>query len=125
MFTGENVICPNEHVCYCDGYGVCFETHDHFSKWKEDKFNMRGWEYELWDWHDKEELVHKAMVNGEYETLAEEDLPEPGRDKWLEQTIYRLKLDLAKRRDEAIERGNDPRVRAEIAGREWHEGDWF
>lgn len=24
VFTGENVVCPKEHVCYCDGFGVCF-----------------------------------------------------------------------------------------------------
>lgn len=125
VFTGENVVCPNEHVCYCDGYGVCFDTHDDFSKWKEDKFNMQGYEYELHDWHEKEELAHKAMVNGEYEQLAQEDLPAPGRDKWLELEIYTYKQDLIRRRDEAIEKGNDPRKRAEVAGREWREGDWF
>ena len=24
FFTGINVVCPKEHVCYCDGFGVCF-----------------------------------------------------------------------------------------------------
>ncbi|EED11420.1 conserved hypothetical protein [Talaromyces stipitatus ATCC 10500] len=24
IFTGDNVVCPQEHLCLCDGYGLCF-----------------------------------------------------------------------------------------------------
>ncbi|KAK7708426.1 hypothetical protein SLS57_009008 [Botryosphaeria dothidea] len=125
VFTGSNVYCPVQHVCMCDGFGVCFENEENYKAWTDLRFTQLGYEFELKDWHDKEKLVHQSMEDGTFDELAEIDIPEVGRDQWLEEEIERIKQDLKQRRDAAIERGNDPRIRAQDCGREWHEGDWF
>lgn len=125
VFTGQNVYCPIQHVCYCDGFGVCFGNEENYREWTDLRYRKLGFEFELKDWHEKEKLVHQSMDDGVFDELAEIDIPEIGRDKWLEEEIERIKEDLQYRRDAALERGNDPRIRAEESGREWHEGDWF
>ncbi|KAL0264891.1 hypothetical protein SLS55_000845 [Diplodia seriata] len=125
VFTGRNVYCPIQHVCYCDGFGVCFGDEEKYKDWTSLRFRQIGYEYELRDWHDKERLVEQSMEDGNFDELADIDIPEVGRDVWLEEEIESIKQDLKQRRDAAIERGNDPRIRALDSGREWKEGDWF
>ncbi|KAL1621141.1 hypothetical protein SLS54_005635 [Diplodia seriata] len=125
VFTGRNVYCPIQHVCYCDGFGVCFGDEEKYKDWTSLRFRQIGYEYELRDWHDKERLVEQSMEDGNFDELADIDVPEVGRDVWLEEEIESIKQDLKQRRDAAIERGNDPRIRALDSGREWKEGDWF
>ena len=125
IFTGHNVYCPIQHVCSCDGFGICFGSEEKYKAWTDLRFTQLGYEYELRDWHDKEKLVQQSMEDGTFDELAELDIPEVGRDVWLEEEIERIKQDLKQRRDAAIERGNDPRIRAQDSGREWKEGDWF
>lgn len=125
VFTGQNVYCPIQHICYCDGFGVCFGNDENYKAWTDLRYTQLGYEFELKDWHEKEKLVHQSMQDGTFDELAEIDIPEVGRDKWLEEEMERIKQDLKHRRDAAIERGNDPQIRANDCGREWHEGDWF
>lgn len=60
IFTGEEVACPREHVCYCDGYGICFGSEEEFERY-------RTFEQET-------ETMERRLK------LAEERGPEPGED---------------------------------------------
>jgi hypothetical protein len=124
IFTGRTTFCPNQHVCYCDGYGICFDNDQAFDHWFELKWKQREMEKELGAWRSKAKLIDEAASGG----LDEADMlevPEVGKDVTLQQEIERTLRHMDEQRDEAIHRGNDPRNRAAIAGREWHDGDWY
>ena len=124
IFTGYSAFCPDQHVCYCDGYGVCFENGAAFDYWFELKWKQREMEKELDAWKSKAKLIEDAQAGGLDETDMLE-VPETGRDVVLKHEIDHLLKELDEQRNEAINRGNDPRNRAAIAGRVWHDGDWY
>jgi hypothetical protein len=33
VFTGKHVSCPNEYTCYCEAYGICFESVGKQRRW--------------------------------------------------------------------------------------------
>lgn len=35
IFTGIATVCPAEHVCYCDGYGICFGSEEEYDRYFE------------------------------------------------------------------------------------------
>lgn len=125
VFTGQNVHCPSMHVCYCDGYGVCFEDEEAFSRWFEIRYNMREKEEELKQWQEKEKKIQEAREQGKLDELSQLEVPELGKDATLQQEIDTLKAELEKQKQEAYERGKDPAARAAAAGREWVFGDGF
>lgn len=101
IFAGVEEFCPLESICYCDGYGICFEGEAEYQQWFELRQKSRALQKELDD-HDSE--INEAEVMGE---------------------IAHISLDLQNRKNEAFERGKDPRIRALIAARPWEEGDGF
>ena len=114
LWTGEGEVCPVEHVCYCEAYGVCFGTEgEGYQEWMDMEKVWWGVQDELYD-------------------LALRDMQEPQKG-WLqsphavelEEFVKFLRLEMQKRRDEAMVRGQNPRRRAEVAGRDWKDGDGF
>jgi len=101
VFAGVEEFCPLESICYCDGYGICFEGETEYQQWFELRNKSRALNEEL-DSHTNE--TNEAKLKGE---------------------IGRIALDLQLRLNAAVERGKDPRFRALIAGRPWKEGDGF
>ncbi len=124
VFTGEAVHCPAVHVCYCDGYGVCFGGSEQFDAWSQDQNRLYGKESELEEWRKKDETV-TVLKEGKKDKAGELDVPEPGLEQKLQEGIDEMKKDLEQRRQEALRRGQDPRLRAEEVGRQWKEGDGF
>ncbi|KAL2217354.1 hypothetical protein M432DRAFT_433182 [Thermoascus aurantiacus ATCC 26904] len=47
IFAGVEVFCPDEYECYCDGYGVCFESREQYQHWFEMRDEVRALEAEL------------------------------------------------------------------------------
>lgn len=124
IFTGKNAFCPDQHVCYCDGYGVCFENEQAFDHWFELRWKTDDLERELEAWHSKAKLIEDAAI-GVLDEANDLEVPEVGKDATLEHEIQQNRRQLDEQRDDAINRGNDPQNRAAIAGREWHDGDWY
>lgn len=124
VFEGQHTFCPDQHVCYCDGYGVCFETEDAFDHWFQMKWKQRDLQKELDDWRSKAKKIEEADAGG-LDEAEQLEVPEAGKDVILQQQINELQRFLDQDRDDAIRRGNDPQNRARVAGREWHEGDWY
>jgi hypothetical protein len=100
----ETVNCPAEHVCYCDGYGICF-----------------GGEKEL------EEHLALGKETADMETRLQNDLkegPKPGDDLWFrDAALQQLRDQIEDRRNQLIrqieaarERGRDRRVRISELG---------
>ena len=124
LFTSQGVFCPAEHLCYCDAFGVCFGGGAEFSKYEE---------------MQRIKLKYEAQANemGQQKLLRETDedwtianasqlLPPKSKEYlYLRRQIDALDKELAIRKNKAIERGDDPRSRAEECGRQWKEGDGY
>lgn len=125
VFTGENVFCPAQHACYCDGFGVCFGGETEYNDWFEARFKKRELEEELAEWEKKAKALEDAKAEGRLEEAAQMEAPEPGREVFLRGQIETYNNELDARKEIALDRGNNPRNRAEESGREWNEGDGF
>ncbi|KIX01552.1 uncharacterized protein Z518_09278 [Rhinocladiella mackenziei CBS 650.93] len=127
VFTDESTFCPNQRTCYCDGFGVCFESEETFDKWFEIGHQKKTAEKELREWEEAAEEIEKYRIDGKLQGIEAGELkvPEIGKKEELVALIRELDEDLEERRLQAIERGADPRIRAESDGRAWKEGDGF
>jgi hypothetical protein len=129
VFTDQSVFCPSQRTCYCDGYGVCFETEKTFDKWFELRYQKQMAEIELKEWEEQAEKVeefkdeHGRWLQGA--EAGELQVPEVGKSEQLKTLIDKLGADLERRRLDALERGRDPKARAESDGRPWKVGDGF
>jgi hypothetical protein len=125
VFTGENVVCPKEHLCYCDGFGVCFgseEEYDAFYKRNRERVRL---EEELKKWREDSEKIRQLREEGKSDEIRAIEEPEMGRDLELEGRIKGLQAWCDKRRQLAKEHGDVAMNRANEAGREWRDGDGF
>ncbi|KAF9894305.1 hypothetical protein FE257_007808 [Aspergillus nanangensis] len=125
VFTGENVVCAKEHVCYCDGYGMCFGGEDEYDAYRGLGFQRNDLEEELTRWRDHAETIEIARLRGTLSQNSKLSVPEPGKDIELEEKIVEKERLLEELRANATLRGEDPRARAKEAGRPWKEGDGF
>lgn len=124
LFTSKSVSCPAEHICYCDGFGVCFggeakyKEFEDLQRTKQDyETEMNGLQRQLSTARDADGVGRVNMSNAE--------APVAGLSSHLNDQIKALDKELSVRMQDAIERGNDPRKRAEECGRQWFEGDLF
>lgn len=113
IWLGQEEHCPAEHICYCDGYGVCFGGKEPYDAW----FDMQK---------------RLASLVPEYKLMLKKDVEDPatGRLKSQEgidlvKSINDLSDEMQRSRNEAFLRGNDPRNRALEAGRSWQEGGGY
>lgn len=124
VFTGQNVVCPAEHVCYCDGFGVCFGGAEQYEKYFEMQWRKRGLQEELREWQDMDAAAREAIENGD--EAKDVSVPEPGRDQELKADIEVLEVAMMEKKEDAKERGNYAGNRAAEAGRlDWKDGDGF
>ncbi|KAI9817782.1 MAG: hypothetical protein M1827_000901 [Pycnora praestabilis] len=130
VFTGNTILCPAMHICYCDGFGVCFGGEAPFNDYFQLRFQKYIYELELSDWRAKEKAINDKKGEGGGLDLLDDyggkmEVPEMGRDVYLESQVEALGAELVERKRKALERGGDPRIRAEEAGRSWEVGDGF
>ncbi|KAL1981968.1 hypothetical protein VTN96DRAFT_1980 [Rasamsonia emersonii] len=125
IFTGQDVYCPKEHVCFCDGFGLCFGGEEELSYFFGTRFQLRDLEEELKQWQENSRKIEEAKMLGKLDELSDVTIPEVGKDAILVSQIEEKYAILGRLKAEAIERGMDPRNRAKEAGRPWKEGDGF
>ena len=123
LFTGQSIVCPAEHVCYCDGFGVCFGGEAEYKDFERLRHMRRGWEEELTELRDSRAVIQKA--NGEHWKGNASGLKavNPGRESYLSIQVEALSKEIIARRDAALERGQSPKNRAAECGRRWDEAD--
>ncbi len=106
IFAGVSEFCPAMHICYCDGYGVCF-----------------GGAQQLQDWMDI--LRRREVTDAEISVLVDAGEQDSESLRSLRQQSDELNKELSARKEEAFKRGDEPTNRAVEAGREWKEGNGF
>ena len=125
LFTGQSVFCPAEHICYCDGYGICFGDQARYSDFEELRRMKQGFEEDLG--YLKKQRAKMQEMSGRV-GMSKSEAPQTfdaGRCSSLSDRIEALEKELRARKEEAIERGNNPRNRADECGRPWKEGQGF
>lgn len=125
IFTGDNVFCPEEHICFCDGFGACFGGKEKYEEFVKVKNELHEQQNHLHEWEEKKKAIEEAEKEGRHEEAEQLEKPEKGKDVEYHAEIDRLQPIFDRLKLEARQRGEDPKVRAEEAGREWHEGDGF
>jgi hypothetical protein len=115
VFTGKNINCPKEHVCYCDGFGVCFDGEDKYNNY----FARREKRIEL------EEKFQNLREKNNTDAIEDFDLPYDGPDAEMHGEIRALRAWEQKKKQQAKERGDVAMNRAKEAGRQWRDGDGF
>ena len=125
VFTGENVVCPAEHICYCDGYGLCFDGNDNFQYFRALQGQKSNLNQELQNWDGEARAIEAERWRGNLDETSHVLIPEPGKDLELIDRISELEQQINEILSNASLRGEDPRNRAIEAGRPWKEGDGF
>lgn len=125
MFTGYSTFCPDQRICYCDGFGVCFESEKEFDYWFELRYLRSQKAKQLSAWQSKAQLLTQVRSGRGILEIKQVEVPLVDEDVRLQDDIDRLDRQLEDRRLIALQKGTDPRVRARIAGRPWKEGDGF
>lgn len=106
IFTGQAAVCPPEHACYCDGYGVCFGGEASYKEFFELRQTKQNYSSEL------DSLLKEQSLDIEGKVNAKAD---PGRGMFLKDRIGALDKELEERKLSALERGRDPQNRAKEA----------
>lgn len=124
LFTKDSAHCPAEHVCYCDGFGVCFGGEMPYRHYWELQDQKTIYAEELGRIDQHQLASGMAGLQGSNGTNAS-SAPERTDRRFLRTQIANLDSKLDARKQEAQRRGADPRLRAEECGRPWKEGDGF
>ncbi|KAJ5766349.1 uncharacterized protein N7511_003965 [Penicillium nucicola] len=116
VFTGEAVVCVDETVCLCDGYGFCFGGNEEFREYQALEAKVSNLQGDMASW----------MWFSDNLDFADDENNGGGDDgQTLEQQIEGAEKQIAQTLEAAIERGKNPKYRALEAGRPWKEGDGF
>ncbi|KAL8821760.1 MAG: hypothetical protein Q9223_000233 [Gallowayella weberi] len=120
LFTKDTAHCPAEHVCYCDGFGVCFGGEEPYSQYV-DLLGSKAKIVEELDQVDTNPGIEQGR-NSSSSRLPPNDTDTQIK---LKARLTQIEAELNHRKEEALQRGMDPRLRAEECGRSWREGDGF
>lgn len=107
IFAGVNEFCPKEHLCYCDGYGVCFGSEKSYEHW----FDLKKLKVKLEK--DREEVRKTTSLEKE------------GKLDELERKMKDINTEMEDLKQKALKNGMDPEFRAREVGRKWSPGDGF
>lgn len=124
VFTGKNVVCPKEHICYCDGFGVCFGGDEQYKRYYERHDERVRLEDELRIWNEQNSKWLSTPEN-ERDLLDNPEPPEVGKNIELQGRISALTAWCDHKRQAAKEHGDVAMNRAKEAGRKWVDGDGF
>ncbi|CAL3964972.1 hypothetical protein PZA11_002157 [Diplocarpon coronariae] len=117
IFTGRNVVCSKEHICYCDGFGICFGGEKEFDAYNEKTREHSRLEKELAEW---------VTLNTKWDIgNRDSEQPEAGKREELQSKIQASSAWCTKTKQDATDRGDIPMNRAQEAGRSWKDGDGF
>lgn len=125
VFTDNTVHCPQQHVCYCDGYGLCFGDYDKADAFFGLNFLLKENQEELRKWREQVQAIEDAKKANDLTAWTKLKPPQPGRDVELEDEIGKKTLKMVEMKYRALEHGENPKNRAFEVGRPWKEGDGF
>jgi hypothetical protein len=118
LWTGHSTLCVNQHACYCDVFGACFEDEEDFQSWFELRYRVRK---EEWEMVELETAIRGDDQLDGVPKHAQIKLQE--RKKELQLNVDRKWVKMLDKRRIALRNGRDPKRRAKIAQRAVDSGD--
>ncbi|KAL8792954.1 MAG: hypothetical protein Q9195_004451 [Heterodermia aff. obscurata] len=125
IFTGKGAMCPAEHLCYCDTFGICFGGSTQYEHFVQLEDRRKEFESDLEKWKEADRLFRDSLVNGTSDEIANSTAPDQTQQEHLQEQIRIIDKEREVLKKRAMTRGDDPRLRAEECGRTWMEGDGF
>jgi len=125
IFTRQGAVCPAEHLCYCDAFGLCFggsRQYDDFVQLVRDKEKTQK---ELEEWKGADKAFKNRIVDDSVSATSTHTPPSPEESAHLEERIKFMEREAKDRTKAALVRGDDAVLRAEECGRPWNDGDGF
>lgn len=122
VFTGKPVVCVEENVCLCDGYGFCFGGSSEYQQYLQLVAEKKELQDELEQWMILDMDPDFVQSTEDPDEVMEIAL---ARKKKLQEETMEKDKEVAGIVGAAMERGQNPRYRAQEAGRPWKEGDGF
>ncbi|KAL2012397.1 hypothetical protein VTN00DRAFT_5115 [Thermoascus crustaceus] len=104
IFAGREVFCPDEYECYCQGYGVCFESKAQYERWFEMRREVGRLEREV------QNLEDDGEGDGEKQEEGKQSIPEDERERKkieLQQRIEKLRDQMDREKELAVTGGRD------------------
>ena len=125
IFTGKGAMCPAEHLCYCDTYGICFGGNAQYEDFVQLGYKKEALASDLEKWKEAKHLYNEQSFSGALNNTKNITAPDQKQYELMEEQIRSLDTERERRKEKALTRGNDPRLRAMECGRPWKEGDGF
>lgn len=127
VFTGQEVLCPTQNACLCDGFGICFGGEDEVNYYYQTLWRTRDANDELKKWQEMAgTLDEDARIALSLDEMAD---AEPSEDDsqgiLLTVEVEETAAELARLKKDAFKRGEDPVYRAWSAGRHYQTGDGY
>ncbi|PNS15284.1 hypothetical protein CAC42_8285 [Sphaceloma murrayae] len=106
IFTGNGVVCPTMHTCYCEGFGICFDGEEQFDKWFELRYQKAEMESRMRKLRGKP--GQEVAKSDKSDKASHKALVELGKDASVDDmqaAVTALKSEMQRLRDEAFLRG--------------------
>ena len=123
IFTGQGIYCPSEHICLCQGFGVCFRSDAEYREFEELRDKKKAIEGKLKGLQEKQAVTKKEKDEA-YGSVGPAFL-DSRRSANLTSQIEVFEKDIAARRQAAIERGAIPENRAGWSDEQWAQRNDF
>lgn len=127
LFHHTTSFCPEPRICYCDGYGVCFETQqdwdDYFEVQDRHGEEMDAW----WKWNERTDLYHKQRDPNRSPDDVKEDeeqvdeLPPPEEGERLMAKAEEFEREMTRRKNIALALGANPAERQRVLKKTWEQ----
>lgn len=115
VFTGQEIFCPQEHACYCDGYGICFGGRAQYGEFLSLRHRKDNYTEELATLVKKQRNDVEATQSLEAYSNSNLDKLDLGREAMLTGRIKAIEAELHSRKIAALDRGATYRNRAAAA----------
>ncbi|KAF7948819.1 hypothetical protein EAE96_008006 [Botrytis aclada] len=125
VFAGQTTLCPKEHICYCDGYGICFGGEMEYQAYWENQTEKDNLNIQLEDWNIRNGEMQNLIDEGRGDEMENSEKPDSAIKEKLEREIDEIQRWLEMSKEEAMKRGDVALNRAIEAGRAWKDGDGF
>ncbi|KAG4025738.1 hypothetical protein MFRU_051g00030 [Monilinia fructicola] len=125
VFSGQTTLCPKEHICYCDGYGICFGGEMEYQAYLDNQTEKDYLNIQIDEWNIRNEEMENLINDGKQEEVETLEKPDPAVKEKLEREVNEIQRWLEIAKEEAMQRGDVASNRAKEVGREWKDGDGF
>lgn len=103
VFTGQNIYCPLEHDCYCQAFGLCFESGAEYEEFEQLRRAKQDHELELRSLRESQSITEAHNIANNSGT----DGSNWARFSYLSKRVELLGMEIKSKKQTAIEHGGN------------------